>query len=97
MLNTLTTYLAGNENLKRVINSPCLDHHGKMLSRDGQKVFTANNNNRRGGNRFNKKGRGNQQRKGSGKNQKGKNKGSGNQVFNLWVKFILILKISEAW
>ena len=77
MLNTLTTYLAGHENLKKVINSPCIDHFGKILSRDGQKIFTASN--RRGGNRFqNKKGRGGKNGKG---NQKGNNQ-KGNQVRN---------------
>ena len=79
MLNTLTTYLAGTENLKKVINSPCIDHHGKMLSRDGSKIFTASNN-RRGGRFQNKKGRGNKNGQ-KGKNQKGK-KGTGNQVLN---------------
>ena len=87
MLNTLTTYLAGHDNLKKVINSPCLDHHGKLLSRDGSKVFTASNNyNKRGGGRFNKRGRGKDQgRKNGGKNNKRhkNNNGSDNQVFNL--------------
>ena len=72
ILNTLTTYLSGNENLKKVINSPALDRHGKMLSRDGQKIFTASNNfHNRGNGRFNnKRGRG---------DQNGRNKKKGNQ------------------
>ena len=86
MLGTLGQYLAGHDNLKKVINSPALDHHGKLLSRDGSKVFTANSyNNRNGGNRFHKRrGQGNQQgnRKSNGGNKKKNNNNKNNQVVN---------------
>ena len=90
MLSTLTSYLAGHDNLKKVINSPCLDHHGKLLSRDGTKVFTANNNyNGRGGgnrqNKRNKNGGGHGGKKSRGNQHQKKSKGSNNQVFNLSV------------
>ena len=85
MLSTLTSYLAGHDNLKKVINSPCLDHHGKLLSRDGTKVFTASSNYNRRGGRFNKNGRGGKgggQKNGGGKNnqKRRRNNGSDNQV-----------------
>ena len=90
ILNVLNTYLAGNENLKKVINSPCVDKHGKMLSRDGQKIFTASNF-KRGGNRFNgnkRRGGSNHQGQRGSKNQK--RKGSNNQkVINYYVLNIL--------
>ena len=86
MLGTLSQYLNGHENLKRVMNSPCLDHHGKFLSRDGTKIFTANNNYNKGnGGRFNKRnggrngGNGNN-RKNRGNNNQKKSKGSNNHV-----------------
>ena len=82
VLNVLTTYLSGNENLKKVINSPCTDRHGKILSRDGQKVFTASNSFNGRGNRFNnRRNRGNN---GGNNKKKGnqKRKGSNHEVFN---------------
>ena len=85
MLSTLSQYLNGHENLKKVINSPCLDHHGKLLSRDGTKLFTASNNynGRGGGNRSNKRHNrngGHGGKKGRGNQHQKKSKGSNNQV-----------------
>ena len=81
MLNTLNGYLGGQDNVKKVLNSGCLDHRGKMLSYDGSKIFTAGKSRN---NRFNRRGRGNRggrndNRSGrNGDNQDGKPKGKGN-------------------
>ena len=56
LLNTLNAYLTGQDNVKKVINSGCLDKRGKMLSYDGTKVFTSNGKYRN--NRFNPRGKG---------------------------------------
>ena len=82
ILATLNTYLAGNENLKKVINSPCADKHGKILSRDGQKIFTASNNFNGRGNRFNnnRRNRGNHGGNNNHKKKGNKKKNSGNEV-----------------
>ena len=79
LLSTLTQYLSGQDNLKKVMNSPALDFHGKMLSRDGQKVFTAHNRFNRRNNRGGGRGRGrnngnNQQNNSNQKGQKRNNK-----------------------
>ena len=91
MLGTLSQYLSGNENLKKVMNSPALDHFGKLLSRDGQKVFAASNNFNRRGNRPNNNRFNNKRGNGDGNNQKGKkgkNKGSNQQVCSYLFEFI---------
>ena len=90
----LNTYLTGNDSVKRVINSPCLDFSsGKVLSYDGQKVFNSNSRygrgNRRGG--FNNRGRGNRDRKG---NQSGNDqKNGGNQNTKSKKNFEVSLRI----
>ena len=97
MLNTLNSYLTGSDNVKKVINSPCLDHHsGKVLSYDGQKVFASNSRygrgNRRGG--FNNRGRGNRDRKGnqSGNDQKkGNNQNQGKKNTDVSKLFSILL------
>ena len=48
LLNQLSGYLSGSDNVKKVMNSPTLDHHGKMLSYDGTKVFNTNGRGRNG-------------------------------------------------
>ena len=63
--------MTGQDNVKKVINSGCLDKHGKMLSYDGTKVFTSNGKFRN--NRFNPQGKG---RKGG--NQKDNQRRDGN-------------------
>ena len=43
ILSLLNSYVTGSENVRKVINSPCLDFSsGKMLSYDGQKVYNSN-------------------------------------------------------
>ena len=87
LLDTLATYLSGQDNLKKVINSPCLDKYGKFLSRDGQKVFTSHNrfNSRRGrgggrgggnnnSNRNDNRGGNGKSGRGRGKNNRGRGK-----------------------
>ena len=49
LLSQLSAYLNGSDNVKKVINSPCLDFSsGKMLSYDGTKVWNSNSRYRRG-------------------------------------------------
>ena len=76
-MNTLNAYLTGQDNVKKVINSGCLDKHGKMLSYDGTKVFTSNGKFRN--NRFDpRKGRkGGNQNDNKRDNQTGKAKQNG--------------------
>ena len=76
ILSLLGSYLSGSENVKKVINSPCLDFHsGKVLSYDGSKVFNSNSRynrgNRRGG--FNNRQKNSNSEGRVGKNQHGKN------------------------
>ena len=69
ILTLLGSYLSGSENVKKVINSPCLDFSsGKMLSYDGTKIFSSNS-------RFNRGNRRNSNR--GGRNRGGRNHESG--------------------
>ena len=72
----MNQYLGGHDNLKKVINSPALDHRGKMLSYDGTKVFTANGR-FRNNSRFNG-GRGRGKNRNQNDNRDGKNNRNGN-------------------
>ena len=100
MLNTLASYLGGPDNVRKVVNSACLDHRGKMLSYDGTKVFTANNRFRN--NRFNpgrgRGGRGGRDNRDQRRdNQSGKpNRGNGNKSSkgNSSVSFLRTLNFS---
>ena len=76
VLNQLSSYLSGNDNVKKVMNSPALDHHGKMLSHDGQKIFTAGNRNRDGRGRNRGRG-GRQDRKRDRNSDQGSSNGGG--------------------
>ena len=63
--------MTGSENVKRVMNSPCLDRNGaKMLSYDGTKVLESNRFGR-GNRRNSKRGRD------SGRNDQSNDKGFG--------------------
>ena len=80
ILTLLSSYLSGSENVKKVINSPCLDFSsGKMLSYDGTKVFNSNSRFNRGNRRNSNRGRGNRggRNQDSGSNQGSKNDQSG--------------------
>ena len=82
LLNQLNGYLTGNDNVKKVMNSPCLDHNGKMLSYDGQKIFTPHNRGRsnrgRGGN--NNRGDRQDRKRGSDSNQGSSGNGRGGKA-----------------
>ena len=77
LLDQLNGYLTGNDNAKRVMNSPAIDRNGKMLSYDGQKVFNSSNrgrNNRRGGPYNRRDDRRSGQNQTSGGNDRGNNR-----------------------
>ena len=76
LLDQLNGFLTGNENVKRVMNSPTLDHNGKMLSYDGQKVFTAGSRGRGGRGRGNNNNR--NDRNGDRKRKNDNEQGSSN-------------------
>ena len=88
ILGALGNYLTGNDNVKRVMNSPCLDRNGaKMLSYDGTKVLDSNRFGR-GNRRNSKRGRDNNRNdqsndKGSGKKKKNKSQKRSENVSSL--------------
>ena len=96
LLTTLGQYLNGHDNLKKVINSPALDHHGKLLSRDGTKIFTAGNFGN--GNKFSRRNNRNGNSSGNQgkKNQKNnrKRKSNDNQVFDIRLIGFTVLTLS---
>ena len=82
-MNQLSNYLSASDNVKKVINSPCLDTvGGKVLSYDGQKVFNAGNRRNRRGGFNNQNGRNGGQRKNQSGNDNGKSDGRGGKNKN---------------
>lgn len=78
LLSQLSAYLNGTENVKKVINSPCLDFSsGKVLNYDGSKVWNANSRYRRGRRgTFDSRGRNDRQDQSNGK-KKNQSRGNG--------------------
>ena len=104
LLNQLNGYLSGSDNVKKVMNSPTIDHHGKMLSYDGSKVYTANNRGRggrgRGGNRNDrgdrKRGNDNQSNQSGGGGRGGKAKKPVIYTLKALFPYVLFLRITAV-